>query len=714
MSATSVVSPPFLKAPPFRIDASWHNFAFASRMAVAAIASLALTYWLELQDPQWSIVTVYVLAQPITGAALAKGAYRVVGTVIGGIVGLFIIKLYSQAPAPLVGFVALWLGLCFYVGAQMRNFTAYGFLIAGYTTALIGLEGAFNPTGAWQIAFDRIAEIVIGIVCVTAVSVLFFPRYAGVVLRERLAELFCRLCRYGAVALRPATPFATFAALRREMIAGVVTFDALRSYTMFEAPNLRADDAALRAVVQEFLGVLAVARGLYMRIEDFQVDEAGIVADRIRPVMEKTAATLDDIAGGPDAFADSHSVSSRLRDARAGIDTATVELEAMAGHVPFEPLADGRLILGRTKDLLHSLSMVMESKTVGLAANRRNPTPIRPTTVASASIRLEALLQAIRSALVLILICAFWMATEWTDGFSAFIGAVIILFVAVNQDRPEKLGFAFLLWSAVGMFAAYIGMVFVLPHIEGFWMLALFLFVALLPAGLMAGSAQFATQGIAFGVFLTSEIGTGNVFQPNELIFFNSVFSILVGMAICLVLINLFPVNSLKTRGRTRVIVLGRLLPEAARGERPGREILAEIISMLADLLPRLSLAHPSEENFLRGMLGAASTGLELGQLNRVERDPALPQDAMSIIAAFLRKFADEFNASTQTGLSPATHLAKAESLTKAASAALASLPLAPGSPAAALTVRAGASLRFIADRFDIDRPLLDLPFDET
>ncbi len=655
-----------------------------------------------------------MLAQPITGAALAKGAYRIVGTLAGGIIGLLIIALFSQAPVPLIGSIALWLGFCFYVGAQMRNFTAYGFLIAGYTTALIGLEGAFNPTGAWQIAFDRIAEIIIGIVCVTMVSLLVFPRYAGVVLREQLANLFRRLCRYSAVALRPATPFATFAALRREMVGGVVTFDALRSYTMFEAPDMRADNAALRRIVREFLSVLAIARGLYMRIENFQDEEARRVADRIRPVMERTSAVLDSIADDPDVFVDPNGLNSRLHKARIGIDAATAELEAMAGHMPFEPLADALLILSRTGDLLHDLSMVAMSEmaSVRMSANKLND--IKQAVMPRTGVRVEALLQAIRSALVLVLTCVFWAATEWTDGFSAIVGVIIILFVAVNQDRPEKLGFAFLLWSAVGMFAAYLAMVFVFPRIEGYEMLALFLFVALLPAGLMAGTAQYATQGLAFGLFLSAEIGTGNVFQPDELVFFNSVLAQLLGMAICLALIKLFPVTSLKTRGRSWTVVLGRLLPEAARGVRSGQDVFAEIVSMLAELLPRLSLSRPSEENFLRGMLGTAATGLELGHLNGLERDPALPEEAHSIVSTFLDEFAAAFSAFTRTDIPPATRLAETENLTRAASAALASLPLVPGSPAAALILRAGASLRFIADRFDIDRPFLDRSFDEA
>jgi hypothetical protein len=51
--------------------------------------------------------------------------------------------------------------------------------------------------------------------------------------------------------------------------------------------------------------------------------------------------------------------------------------------------------------------------------------------------------------------------------------------------------------------------------------------------------------------------------------------------------------------------------------------------------------------------------------------------------------------------------VADAEAAVLTARAALAALPLEPNSPAARAVVRAAASLRFIGDRFGIDRPFL-------
>lgn len=711
MSAAGIVRPSLWQS--FPIDLSWRNLVFALRTGVAGVTALAIAYWLEMQDPQWAILTVYLLAQPTSGAALAKGIYRIFGTLLGATVGLAILALYSQAGPPLVGSVALWMGLCFYVGARLTNYAAYGFMMAGYTTLLVALEGSADPTSAWSIAADRTGEIVIGIVCITAVSTLIFPRYAGVVLRSEMAGLFARLCHYGATALQPGTPQGVFAQMRRSMIEAVVKFDALRSYTMFEAPELRADDVLLRRSIREFLRVLAVARGLYVRLEAFHVDGAAAIVARTKPALAETSALLERIATDPRAFDEPRRVRGELLGARTRLDAAAAELQAMAGHAPFDPLANGLLVLRRAGDLLHGLSMVMVSESASLRARRPGATTRSPAQALPAAARKEAVLVALRAIVAVALACALWAATEWNDGFVFVSGAALILFFSVNQDRPGKIAFSFLIWSVLAIGIAYVAMVVVLPRLEGYEALALFLIVLMFPGGLMAGTPQYAWPGIALAGFIGDQIGTGNVFSPSELTFVNSNIAFVAGMGTCLLFVAVCPVTSLATRSRVWEAVIGRLLPEAARGERHERRILGEIIDLLAALLPRLSLDRPGEEDFLRGTLGCASTSLELGRLNRLTRDPDLPAATRDIISAFLTDFAAKLEELPHAGGRRLDVAAQAEDVTRRAYGELAARPLEPGSAGAELTLRAGASLRFVCDRFDIDRAFLLRSFAE-
>ncbi|MCK0207103.1 FUSC family protein [Starkeya koreensis] len=696
--------------PSSPVDLGWRNVVFALRTAAAALAALAIAYWMELSDPQWATLTVYLLAQPTVGAAVAKGAWRTLGTLAGGLAGLVIVALFSQAAELMVGVTALAIGTCFYVGARLRNYAAYAVMLAGYTMLLVAYEGSLDPLNAWTVAADRTGEILIGIACITAASTIVVPRYAGDALREGLAGTFSGLARYVATAMRLSEPPAVFAALRQRMVAGVVSFDALRSYALFEAPEMRANGPALARSVREFLVVLAVARGVYFRLDAFQKDGQAVL-ERMRPALDGAVARLEAIAADPAALSDPHHTRRELLAARAQIAATAGELEAMAGQAPFEPLANGVLIMRRAGDLLHGLSMVVVTEAASLRRDARAPAARRAAMPAEG--RGEALLIALRAALAIVTLSAIWMATAWSSGFSFVAGGAIMLFFAVNQDNPIPAARTFLVWSMAGIAAAYALMVLVLPALEGFEALAAALMLVLLPAGLMAGTPSRAWGGIALGGFTISQAGTGNVFTPDELAFFNNALALLLGMVVCLALLAAMPVNSRARRGQCWQRAIGELLPAVARGKVQPRRAAGEIVTMLAGLLPRLSLDRLRDEDFFRGTLGTSSCAVELGRLIGVAADRATPPETAHTLAGFLGAFAGALERLAASRADRPARVAEAEALVAEARAALAAqMPSAPGEEARAV-LRAGASLRFIADRFDIDRPYLLRSFAE-
>src|SRR5262249_20332279 len=147
---------------------------------------------------------------------------------------------------------------------------------------LVAYEGASDPLHAWSIAIDRTTAILIGIACATLASTIVLPRYAGDVLREAQARTLAGLAGYVATALRLSAPATVFMQLRSQMVAQVVSFDALCSSALFETPELRANAEYLRRTVREFLVVLSIARGLFVRLDEFNREGARQVRDRLR------------------------------------------------------------------------------------------------------------------------------------------------------------------------------------------------------------------------------------------------------------------------------------------------------------------------------------------------------------------------------------------------------------------------------------------------
>jgi uncharacterized membrane protein YccC len=385
-------------------------------------------------------------------------------------------------------------------------------------------------------------------------------------------------------------------------------------------------------------------------------------------------------------------------------------LEGMVGTVPFDPLAEGVLILNRVHDLLHALAMVAVTGAASRRPSRGAPRKLRRgqrNVQFQLGGRREALLLALRAALAMLLLSAFWLATGWSDGFTAVSGGAIMLFFGVNQDNPLAGARSYLVWSTAGTLVAYAAIILVLPFLQDFGALAVVLLLVLLPAGLMAGTPSHTWAGIAFGGWTVAEIGFGNVFNPDELSIVNSTVALVLGMAVCLAVIAAMPVTSQARRGQSRQCAVGTILPAVARGDIGVRQGASEITAMLADLLPRLALDRQRDEEFFRGTLSMASTAIELGRLSELKSDPDMPQDEADAIGHFLKRFADVLESLGTRHIDHRVRLAEAEATVVELGAKLRAQTLLPGK-AARPVLRAAASQRFIADRFTIDRAYLE------
>ncbi|WP_334176460.1 FUSC family protein [Pseudoxanthobacter sp.] len=701
------------------VDTGWRNVVFALRTTASALLALAIAYALELREPQWATITVFLLSQATVGAVVAKSVWRTIGTVCGGTTGLILVGLFSQAPALLVAATAVFVGLCFFIAARLRNFASYGAVLGAYTALLISFEGSADPLAAWWIAGDRVSEILIGIACSTAAGALVMPRYAGDALRESLATVFSGLAGYCALALQPSVPPATFVALRGRMVSAVTQFDALRSYTLFEAPEMHADDRSLRRVVREFLTVLSIGRGLFFRLEDFRRDDTAAIRQRMDPVLEATRRMLEAIAADPTVLGNPAAVRRQLAAARADLRAAAADLNALAGTVPFGPLANALLVVSRAGDLLHALSVVMVTEATGLRTGRGPAAPAAAgrggagPALARQTLR-EAGLIGLRAALALVLIAAFWMATGWDMGMAAISGATILLFSTVNQDNPLPKAYTYLVWMNLGIAAAYGTMIVVLPLAADFTALALALMPVLVVAALMAGTPALSAAGFAFGIFFMAQITIGNSVVPDETAFVNSAAAMIVGMIVCMAVLALFPVTSQAARGESWHVVMTRILPAAARGQQPSRAAAREVLALLMALLPRLATGRPGDDDFLRGTLGAASAARELGRLAGLARDPAMPPAVAAALGKGLEAFAAALASLADPGRDVDAALSEARAAVSGLRSAFAGQPLPPQPAARARLLSAAAGLRFIDDRFDIDRPFLERRFSRT
>ncbi len=123
---------------------------FALKNMLGGGLALYLAFILQMQQPQWALTTVFIVNQPLSGMVLSKGAYRLLGTFVGAVVSLGMIAMFGQSPLLFLSCMALWLGFCTAGASLYRNNASYGFVLAGYTTAIIALPATAAPLNVFD------------------------------------------------------------------------------------------------------------------------------------------------------------------------------------------------------------------------------------------------------------------------------------------------------------------------------------------------------------------------------------------------------------------------------------------------------------------------------------------------------------------------------------------------------------------------------------
>jgi uncharacterized membrane protein YccC len=134
----------------------------ALSVTLAVLAALAV----HSDNPWWAGISAFMVTRASLAVALSRGVMRVAGSVAGAAIGVVILRLFVYQPLPfcLCLFVIACVG---FFGFASSRFS-YGWLMGAVTANLIILIAFTQPQGAFTIAVDRVADVVIG----TAASLL--------------------------------------------------------------------------------------------------------------------------------------------------------------------------------------------------------------------------------------------------------------------------------------------------------------------------------------------------------------------------------------------------------------------------------------------------------------------------------------------------------------------------------------------------------------
>jgi uncharacterized membrane protein YccC len=458
---------------------------FSSTTFAAAMLALWVAFSIGLPRPYWAMTSVYITVQPRIGALRAKGLYRIGGTLLGAAVAVAILPNLVNSPLLMSFVMCVWTGLCVYLAMLVRSPRAYVFLVAGYTSAIIGFPAVATPGDIFDIALARVEEIGIGIVCASVLHMLILPSDVSQEVEARISGIMRDIQRWTENALRGAPP-STDPGWR--VAIDITELQLAATHLPFDTAAVALPQGLVRALTARLDDALPLIAGL----ED-QLRTVGLPAESAARLMADTAAWVSGSASGGDPEGAAAVLLARCRACRAALETAPVDWHVL-------------LTIAAVIRLEQLIACLRDCRALADAASRRRVAPgsyVASLVHAAPRRRMHrdhgmALLSAVSVAAASFLVCVLWILTGWPAGASAVVGAAIFSALCAHLDDPAPLMATFLFWTAIALPPVLVYHFAILPAVDGFTMLALAL--APLMVGVHAAMIRpaWAAQAFAF------------------------------------------------------------------------------------------------------------------------------------------------------------------------------------------------------------------------
>ena len=595
------------------------TWVYIFKVLLAAFLTLWLAMRLELPQPRTAMITVFIVMQPQSGQVFAKSFYRFLGTLAGSAMMVTLIALFAQNTELFLGSLAIWVGICSAGAARCRNFRAYGFVLAGYTAAMVGLPALAHPDGAFMAAVWRVLEISLGILCSTVISAAILPQTASAAMRNALYQRFGVFALFVTDGLRGRSKAESFEASNVRFIAEAVGLEGLRSVTVFEDPHMRRRNGRLSRLNSEFMGITTRFNALHQLLERLRGNGEEHVVAAIKPGLQDLAEVLDGFSGraltSPDAArlatalaTYKESLPTRVRTLR-GIfqETAPSEAEQLDFHTAYE-------LLYRFVDDLHSYAQTHASLADHRHERERWDEPFTPQTnwwAAAAS--------GIRASFILIVLGSYWVATAWPSGATMTLIAAATVGLSAATPNPKRMAFQMACGTFLGALIGFVEMFFIFPWIDGFPLLCVMLVPVIVLGSFLTSRPQYAGVGLGLLIFFSTGSVPDNLTVYNPYTFINDYIAMVMGMLVCAAAgAIILPPNSRwlwkrleqDLRGQVVYAISGKLKGLASSFESRTRDLLHQAYGLAAGQ-PKV------QKNLLRWMFVVLEVGHAIIELRK-------------------------------------------------------------------------------------------------
>jgi uncharacterized membrane protein YccC len=607
-----------------------NDWIFAVRATAASVVALSIAYALNLENPQWAMLTVFVVALPVAGMVFAKGLYRLLGTIVGALAAVGIDLISNGDPALFLVLLAAWVWASCFGATMLRNPEAYGAALSGYTAVIVGLPTFGHGDLVIEIARARAIEIMLGIACAGLASRFVLPRFARDEMTARLKDIIRDLSLYAEGAFTGAER-ATLVSLSRRLIEAIEALGEMRAYVRLESPSLAAHGHSVRRTIGYLLSALSAARMLRNH-----PPPPGIPPTPARIALRGLVADLR--AAGPAAFDDlvpwinrCETIASEARQAPAALDKDDPDRIGTAARLS---------MVVEFADMFAGVLRGLEAlRSPGDTTRRRERS--QPALLVDRDMR-GAARNGVRAAVATTLVALFWLETQWADaaGVTVMVAVVSILFA--SRPSPIQTSFGFFKGTLLAVPFAFVAGQLLLPLLPGFFWFVVVVAPVLVVAGLAMANPRWTGTATAFAVNFLVFLSPHQTMVYAPQAFLNGAISLLLGILLAMgVFAVVLPSRPREAVARLAGAIREDLIRLCVHDRIPRRSAFESLAyDRINQLMPYNRGPGSRTEAILSGSVSSVTVGLEILKLRNLLLADAVPADVKRQLGRFLKRLA--------------------------------------------------------------------------
>src|ERR1700726_911100 len=505
--------------------------ALAFEIWVALAVSYYIAFILELNSAASAGTGLLILVGPTQGMVLSKAIYRVAGTLFGALAAIILTSLFPQDRTMLIAVFAVYMACLVAIATLLRDFRAYGCILAGYTVALISIAEIDVPTATFTAMLDRVAVILLAVLALAFVSAIFATAESARSLQSKL-----RVATKDIVAMALATLDLRAPPDPSQCVAMSARLMPLRSEIGFATPELL--DGWARAK-----GARSALLGLFEAISAIQAVGAGLRN------MSAASSTVDDAI----SIMRKAIIAQHPEKWLADIDALTHQaIEAGALSI------DEAFVLDRCKFMIEVFRDIRD----GLVSNRVGRLPRRSVSLPVHQDYIAAVLNGLRVGLAVGITGLLAVLSGLPGANEMMLGTIVFVSLGSVLHDPLAMGRAALFMTPAVIITGTIYDFLIFPNISDYplFIISLAPVVTITCWLIKTGKGP---MGIFYGVQSLLLISPANV-QTLDPTTFVDTAAFLVAGSVCIFfsLLLIAPVDPALRRLRLALAV-GRTLREA-------------------------------------------------------------------------------------------------------------------------------------------------------